>query len=387
MELDYQWANDVKEIRSFLDEKYSVSLPTKISVNYDTDYQYGWAKIGVDKFCDRVIPQLRGNTDIAFVLPKLRLAIRDAVSFGNSTIIVDELGLCRVSTPENSYAYQDAFGTVFFTEDLGGVRFHSVDGQSFIEDDKGNWEPTTQRTFTVFYDVDGAHPYGRSRITISIRKTIRSASRAKLKAEIASNYRAYPMIVFSGLWEQLSEGVVSGISKLKTGASNVLGLPKDPFDGQKIDVTEISAADFTPFITLKEAYAKDVAAAFNIDPSELGVMTANPSSADALYATKEDLVIEISNFENSIQSVLQSVVNYVADVLEVEAPQLVFAEPATPSKASQADAFVKLASVIPQLKYSPAALQWAGLPNDLIQEIAAESADWEDELEAQDESA
>lgn len=382
------WEREVKELRSFLDEKYTVTLPSRISVSYDTDYQYGWAKIGVDKFCQRCIPQLRGGDKSLDYLPPLFQAwIYDAVAFGNSTLIVTPDGKARVSTPETSYAWVDAFGTVTFNEDLGTIVLQSIDGVAMASGDKGKtWEPAEQVTFSLFYRADGAHPTGRSRVTNSIRKSIRSASRAKLRSEVASNYRTYPMIVFSGIWEDMASSVKKGISSIKRGLSNVVGLPRDPDTGQAIEVKEISAADFSPFLLLKDSYAKDVAAAFNVDASEFGVSVANQPSADAQYAGKEDLILEITSFETGILPILQEVAEYVALCLSVQEPVVSFAEPGTPSKGAQADAFVKLSGAIPQLKYSPAALQWAGLPNSIIEEITLEAASWEAQ-DAADEAA
>lgn len=368
------WDKEVREIRKFLDESYQVTLPSKISVSYDTDYQYGWAKTGLDKFCDRCIPQISNADPVLLrLLSALRTQIYDTQGFGNSTMIVDDAGNFRVSTPESSYAWMDAFGNVEFTEELGDSIHRSINGVLELSEDGGKtWEATGHATFTIFNRADGSHPTGRSRVTPSIRKTIRSASRAKLRAEVASNYRTYPMIVFSGLWEDMATEVKQGISKIKAGISNVVGLPRDPDTGQTVDVKEISAADFTPFLALKDAYARDVAAAFNIEAAELGVGAPAQASAESQHAAKEDLAIEITAFEQSIEHTVKEIIDYVADLHGLTVDRFSWAEPSTASKGAQADAFVKLAAVIPAFKYSAAAMQWAGLPGWLVDELTKE---------------
>lgn len=374
------WQNHVRETRNFLDSRYTVNIGPNISAIVDTDYQLGWGRIGCEKFYDRIIPGV-DNENFDIVAVKFKKATQQAVEFGNASLVVSTDGTIRIPAPESSGAYVDALDNVHYHEALGELQVRSVNGivesKKISENDK-KWkaDPTTT-VFTIFYKQDAAHPFGQSRITPAIRKSIRSASRSKMRAEIASNYRTYPMVLFNGLWEDLASNVAQGITKLKSGVSNVLGLPKDPDTGEKISVESIPQADFTPFLKLRESYAADVAAAFNIDPQELGIQSIQPSSADAIFASKEDLVVEIEAFTREIKPVFQRLVNYLASLLEIEAPKVYFAEPATPSKASQADAFTKLAVVVPQLKYSAAAMRWAGLPQDVIDDIAMDDFELE----------
>lgn len=373
-----EWQSEVNEIRTFLDENYQVSLGGPSLANYNiagVNAQLAWGRIGVEKFCDRVIPRLTGkySDNISSYIPTIRSAIRDCVSFGSSTIIVDANGEMRISSPENSAVAMNAFGNISFQETFDNIKTRLND-DGFLEisrNDSDKFMPTDTMAFTIFYNASASHPFGVSRISPAIRNAIRAASRNKLRAEIASNYYTYPQRIINGAWDGIADGdagdeLINGISKIVAGVSQVIMLPKDPDTGEKMDLQEWSASDGGSYERTQTLLATEVATAFNIDPSELGVIKTNPASAEALYATKEDLVLEVSAFEQSIRGQLQAVIVRLCETLGIDdVPTIGFAEPSTPSKASQADAFVKLASVLPQLKYSPAALSWAGLPDEL----------------------
>ena len=374
------WAAEVADVRSFLDENYAVPLSgggyAQRSLSR-RDQQLPWGRIGIERFTERVIPLISGvdssSSYWSGVVSVIRQACRDAVCFGNSTIIVDPDGELRVSTPENACATRTPF-TQSFVEDFGTVRtIAGDDGRLLVaRDGSESFEDSGSMVFSIFYRADGAHPNGASRLSPAIRSCIRSASRNKMRSEIAGQFYAFPQRIFNGSWEELDRSVAEGLKTFTQGASTLAILPEGP-QGQKLEIKDLPAADFTPFIAMQRELATEVASGFGIAFSDLGVTTDQPQSADAIYALKEGLSVAITAWEQEITSPLQAMVVRCAEIMGLdEPPTLSWQEPALPSKSSAADAAIKLVSAFPALKDSKAVLAWAGLPASVLEAASRE---------------
>lgn len=378
--LDADWLSSVQDIRSFLDEDYSVPLSGGGYAQRNLSpgsSQLPWGRIGIDKWSDRVIPLLNVSkgelsTQWQSVVSIIKQACRDAISFGNSTIVVDSDGELRVSTPETAVATKTPFSTTF-VEAFGTVKtMAGDDGVLLISRDNDEYVDSGAMAFSIFYGADGAHPHGTSRLTPAIRSCIRAASRNKIRAEIAANFYAFPQRVINGAWEGMDRSVGLEQAKLLAGAATVQVIPKDPETNEKLDVTQLPASSFEPFIAMQKQLATEVATGFGISYDELGVTTTSPQSADAIYAMKEGLSLAITSWEQQITDVIQAMVVRVAELWECEAPVLTWQEPALPSKASAADAAIKMVSAFPALKDSLAVLSWAGLPASVLEAVSKE---------------
>lgn len=374
------WAAEVADVRSFLDEDYSVPLSgggyAQRSLSR-REQQLPWGRIGIERFTERVIPLLSGVDSASSywqgVVSAIRQACRDAVCFGNSTIIVDPDGELRVSVPETAVATKTPF-TQSFVEDFGDVRtMAGDDGRLLVaRGDDTTFEDSGSMVFSIFYRADGAHPNGASRLSPAIRSCIRSASRNKMRAEIAASFYAFPQRIFNGAWEELDRSVAEGLKSFTQGASTLAILPQGP-QGEKLEIKDLPAADFSPFISMQKELATEVAAGFGIAFSDLGVTTDQAQSADAIYALKEGLSVAITAWEQEITSPLQAMLVRCAEIMGVdEPPTLSWQEPALPSKSSAADAAIKLVSAFPALKDSRAVLAWAGLPASVLEAASKE---------------
>lgn len=375
------WSAEVADVRSFLDENYSVPLSgggyAQRSLSR-REQQLPWGRIGIERFTERVIPLLSGvdssSSYWSGVISAIRQACRDAVCFGNSTIIVDPDGELRVSVPENSCATRTPF-TQSFVEDFGTVRtMAGDDGRLLVaRDGSDTFEDSGSMVFSIFYRADGAHPNGASRLSPAIRSCIRSASRNKARAEIAASFYAFPQRIFNGAWEELDRSVAEGLKTFTQGATTLAILPQGP-QGEKLEIKDLPAADFSPFISMQRELATEVASGFGISFSDLGLTTDQPQSADAIYALKEGLSVAITAWEQEITSPLQAMLVRCAEImgLDDEPPTLSWQEPALPSKSSAADAAIKLVSAFPALKDSRAVLAWAGLPASVLEAASKE---------------
>jgi len=389
--LDSNWTSEVNDIRSFMDENYEVPLGgggySRTTLGTQSS-QLAWARIGIEKWSMRVIPQIitsgndaKTNSKIINLLsPYIRKACKDAVIFGNSTILLDtDTGMIRVSTPETSCADMTPFGNTTFQEEIGDITnisyYAGGDDYDFMIscDNDNNTTDTKIKTFSIFYGVDGAHRCGSSRISPSVRNSIRAASRNKIRAEIASNFYAYPQRVINGAWEEMDPSIMSGAKAMASGAATIQVLPRDPATGEMLEYKQLNGTDFTPFINMQTQLATEVATALGINLDELGVVkTGSATSADGIYASHESISVEIEAWEQSITKTLQDFIDVYTDSMGLPYATLTWREPAQPSKASAADAAIKLVSAFPTLADSVAVLKWAGLPHDVLREISAE---------------
>ena len=121
-------------------------------------------------------------------------------------------------------------------------------------------------------------------------------------------------------------------------------------------------------------YIRSLAARFSgetcIPISSLGVIHDNPSSAEAIYAAKEDLVIEAENLNSTNGNSLRNIgliclailnrcsIDDLPADLKTISPR--FKNPAMPSIVSQSDAMVKQASVAPYLAETEVFLEELG---------------------------
>lgn len=381
--IDSKWSSHVRNIKSYMDEDYSASL-RGMGTQYGT-HHLAWGRTGVEKFCSRIIPLLEApGRKTKRAAKYISIAARDCVTYGNSSLIVSTDGTIRVSDPELSFAEKDTFGVVRFKEDHGnGVETRAVNGVMQIKNGVDReWEDSSNRVFTIFYTTGSGSPRGKSRISPSIMNTIDAASRNLCRIEEGADTVAFPQRILNGIFDEFVMGdpdsdlepgevLKETLAVLETGVKKVIGLPMGP-DGKKMSIEEFSASDFSNLLALHANYAKDTASAFNIDVSEMGVTGAVPSSAEALYASKEDLILEVQAFESFIEDELQDYIDFVAEVFNEEPPVLVWAPPATPSAVSQADAFVKLAGAVPQLAYSRRGLLEAGLNPKTVEELMSQ---------------
>lgn len=113
-------------------------------------------------------------------------------------------------------------------------------------------------------------------------------------------------------------------------------------------------------------------------------MTDNPSSAEAIYAAKEALVIDAQNLNADNGEALRDValmalaVSRGTDYATVEAERLAiqakFKNPAMPSVVSQSDAMAKMISVLPWLAESDVALEELGFSDGQMQRLRSDRA-------------
>lgn len=225
-------------------------------------------------------------------------------------------------------------------------------------------------------------PFGRSRISREVMSITDRVVRAGFRTEVSSDLYAAPALLLLGADEtmfQNSQGEKVPLWSWYMG--RLKSLPKDE-DGDKPDLQVIPQQSMEPFLAMKRALAAEFASATSLPISALGIVQDNPSSAEAIYAAKEDLVIEAQNTTRSIGYGLNRIVQDAiclrdgipVSEMDDEVRNLAtrWRNPAMPSVVSQSDAVVKQISAIPELAQTDVALEELGYSAEQIVRIRSQ---------------
>lgn len=226
-------------------------------------------------------------------------------------------------------------------------------------------------------------PFGSSRISRPVMSLTQSALRVILRSESTADIYSAPGLIAFGLTsEQLTQG------SWVQGIGNVVGIP-DAGDAPetslaRAQVQVIQQASQEPHISQLRAWAQLFAGETNIPASSLGVSVdqANPESAEAYAASREDLIAEAEDADRewgaahvrTLQMAWALREGVTMDELpdEVRNLRARWRDPRHVSQAAAADAFTKLVGVLPGLAQSDAALDMLGLGEDLTARIRAD---------------
>ncbi len=217
------------------------------------------------------------------------------------------------------------------------------------------------------YNPDELHPFGQSRIAEPIMNIIDSYLRTRLRMEIGSELFTSPQKVLSGATDEAFE-----MDKLEAYINKLLLLGKDE-DGDVPVLSMLQAQSMHPHIDVLRSLASEFAGATNTPVSELGIIHDNPSSAQAIYAANEPLIIEAQNLNaDNGSSLVNIAILMLAIARNVPAVELNglkmtlqarFKNPAMPSLVSSADSTVKICASNPSFANTDLYWEMLGFDN------------------------
>ena len=126
---------------------------------------------------------------------------------------------------------------------------------------------------------------------------------------------------------------------------------------------------------------KRMSAATGIHVGQFGIMSDNPSSAQAIYAENEPLILKCKSFIREAKSALASTATAAlatelgVTYAEAEAACAVsvhFLNPAMPTLAQQTDSSIKLASAVDGFAGTPTFWRLNGLDDDEVRNVMSE---------------
>lgn len=217
-------------------------------------------------------------------------------------------------------------------------------------------------------------PFGRSRITHTVMSLADDAQREKERSEIAAEFAAYPQKYLLGTdktmipKESRYAAYIGAILEVTKGADDTV-----PTFGQ------LAQLSMQPHVDYMRSLAAQFSGATNVPLSALGVVSDNPSSAEAIYAAKEDIVIDAQtlNADNG-----RALVNIAIMALAIQdntdfatvlnsgvSIEARFKNPSMPSVVSQSAAMIQQISALPWLAESDVALEELGYNEEQIQRL------------------
>lgn len=222
-------------------------------------------------------------------------------------------------------------------------------------------------------------PFGRSRISRRVMSITDRAIRNAVRADVSGEFYMAPHLFLLGAGEDAftREGTVAPIWTWMQGRIKALEANED---GEKPSIHETRQQTMQPYLDQMRALAAEFAGATGVPVSSLGVIHDNPASAQAIYAAKEDLVVEATNanrvYGYALKRIYQNALMLATGTTEVTAEMRQIGtrwrNPAMPSVVSQSDAMVKQISAIPWLSETEVALEELGYTDEQIIRLRSE---------------
>lgn len=134
----------------------------------------------------------------------------------------------------------------------------------------------------IIYRPDAMRPFGRSRITRSCMSLVQGALRTLLRSEVSAEFYSFPQKYITGLSQDTE------FEKYKATISSFLSFTKDE-EGDVPKLGQFSQQSMSPYIDQLRMFASLFAGETGLTVDDMGFVTDNPSSSEAIKASHENL--------------------------------------------------------------------------------------------------
>lgn len=253
----------------------------------------------------------------------------------------------------------------------------------------GNWRLTNETSHglnrvpvePLVYRPTLDRPFGSSVISRPVMSITDDAVRTVLRSETSAEFYSAPQYLLLGANpDSFKDDAGNPIPVWEFVMGRINLLSKDE-DGDVPKIEQISQQSVQPHIEQLRELACRFAGETNVPVSSLGVVTDNPSSAEAMHAAEKDLVIDCAAatrvFGAALRRVGQDIVMMRSDgpnEMDDELATLTarWRNPALPSVIDAGDAMVKLIGAFPWLADTTVALEEVGFTDEQITRLLAE---------------
>lgn len=215
------------------------------------------------------------------------------------------------------------------------------------------------------YRPTEARPFGQSRITRAVRSITDSAVREALRTEVSAEFFTSPQKYLLGADKDAFENK----TKWEAYIGSIFAVGRDS-EGEVPQFGQLAQGSMQPHTDYMRSLAARFSGETNVPVSQLGIIHDNPSSAEAIYAASEPLIMEADDLNEGNGEALRNIARMVVAAVkdksfdELDDSELditpIFRNPAMPSIVSQADAMVKIASVAPWITETDVFLEQLG---------------------------
>lgn len=223
------------------------------------------------------------------------------------------------------------------------------------------------------YDPQLSRPFGRSRISRAVMNITDRGLMTIVRSEIGSDFYAVPRTALLGVVEDAFKR-----GKWQAAVDAIMAFTRDE-NGDVPEVRQLPQLTMQPLTDMYRMIATQFSGATGVPVSNLGIVTDNPPSAEALFADDRRLV-NTAKAQNrilgaSLKRVAQRIVRLRDGVEMTDQLRQIdssWANPAFTSPNTASDALVKLTSVFPWLAESEVALEYAGFSQAEITRLLAD---------------
>ena len=321
------------------EQMVGITIPPEIRRRYRS--VVGWCAKGVDSLADRLVFRefenddfqvndifKVNNPDVFFDSVVLSAMIASCsfvyiskgeddeprlqvVGAGDATGVIDPItGLLT-----EGYAVLDRDGNGNAT-----VEAHFLPGQTkYYYADKNIQDSEVSHNFQhpllvpVIHRPDEARPFGRSRISRAGMYFQRYAKRTLERADITAEFYSFPQKYVTGLSNDAEP-----MESWKATVSSMLQFTKDD-DGEKPTLGQFTTSSMSPFTEQLRTAAAGFAGEMGLTLDDLGFVSDNPSSVEAIKASHENLRLAGRKAQRSLGSGLLNVA-YIAACLRDDFP-------------------------------------------------------------------
>ncbi|MGK4109098.1 hypothetical protein [Enterococcus cecorum] len=315
------------------DYEVGITIPPKIRQRYKA--VMGWCAKGVDALADRLVFREFDNDD--FAVNEIFHANNPDIFFDSvvlSALIAsccfiyiskgdDGMPRLQIIEASNATGVIDPI-TGLLTEGYAVLQRDDNDTpilEAYFLNDRTWYYPKNEKPYSIKNDAgipllvpvihrpDAVRPFGRSRITRSAMYYQRYAKRTMERADITAEFYSFPQKYVVGLSQDAEP-----IDTWKATVSSMLQFTKDD-EGDNPTLGQFSTSNMSPFTEQLRTAAAGFAGEMGLTLDDLGFVSDNPSSVEAIKASHEGLRLAGKKAQRSLGSGLLNVA-YVAVCLK-----------------------------------------------------------------------
>ena len=249
----------------------------------------------------------------------------------------------------------------------------------------------------IIYGDDPDRPLGHSMLTPELLGIVDKAMRDVLRMEVGAEFFTAPQRYVLGASEDLFSGAAeadvsedgevsaqpaSDAAKLKAYYGALWAITRDE-NGDVPTVGEFSAPGASNFISVFENDAQRFSGATNVPLTQLGVLSNNYTSSDALGAANDPLILEVETMNRRNAEAMEEIARMIMSVNDglpiaelrdkADEVQCYLHDPAKSTFAAQADAWTKvIGGPCPELAGTDVAYEGIGFSRPTIDRIHAQ---------------
>ena len=312
-----------------------ITIPANIRAQYRSTL--GWTAKGVDSLADRLVFREFGNDD--FNVTEIFNRNNPDIFF-DSAILASLIGSCSfiyISKDKDDEVRLQVIESSNATGVIDPITGLLVEGYAVLDrDDYGqatleayfepnatHFIPKNGRPYSisnptnipllvpVIHRPDAVRPFGRSRITRAGMYYQKYAKRTLERADITAEFYSWPQKYILGL-----DPDAEPLEKWQATVSSLLTISVSE-NGEKPNVGQFSTASMSPFTEQLRTAAAGFAGEMGLTLDDLGFVSDNPSSVDAIKASHENLRLAGRKAQRSLGAGFLNVA-YVAACLRDE---------------------------------------------------------------------